>query len=100
MNTFRKAVALLLSVCLLASLSFALAEDAGQNVTDVATDEVTEAVADTAPVLADTDIVATVNGSDVTWAETADYYQSLVNYYGEPDDTMVELYYAVAMEEA
>jgi hypothetical protein len=49
MNTFRKAVALLLSVCLLASMSFALAEDAGQNVTDVATDEVTEAVADTAP---------------------------------------------------
>ncbi len=100
MNTFRKAVALLLSVCLLASLSFALAEDAGQNVTDVATDEVTEAVADTATELADTDVVATVNGSDVTWAETADYYQSLVNYYGEPDDTMVDLYYAVAMEEA
>jgi parvulin-like peptidyl-prolyl isomerase len=99
---FRKAVALLLSLCLLASVSFALAEstDGSQSATDVSTDEVTQAVADTAANLKDTDVVARVNGNDVTWAEVADYYQSLVNYYGEPDDSSRELYYAVAMEEA
>jgi len=98
MNKFRKALALLLSLCLLASFSISLAE--AQDVTDVATDEVTDAVAVTAPQLADTDVIATVEGNDITWGDTASYYQSLVNYYGEPDDSTLELYYAVAMEEA
>ncbi len=102
MNNFRKAVALLLSLCMLASVSFALAEstDGSQNVTDAATDEVTQAVPVTTPELNDTDVVARVNGNDVTWAEVTEYYQSLVNYYGEPDASSQELYYAVAMEEA
>lgn len=98
MNKFRRVLALLLSVCL--SFSLALAEDATQSVTDVATDEVTQAVATADVELADTDVVATVAGSDVTWAEVANYYQSLINYYGEPDESMVDLYKAVAMEEA
>ncbi|MDD3213076.1 MAG: peptidylprolyl isomerase [Eubacteriales bacterium] len=98
MNKFRKVLAMLLSVCLLASFSISLAE--AQDVTAVATDEVTDAVAVTAPQLADTDVIATVEGTDITWADAATYYQSLVNYYGEPDDTSLELYYAVAMEEA
>jgi len=101
MMKLRKVVALLLSVCLLASVSFALAEDAAsQDVTSASTDEVTEAVADTAAELNDTDVVARVNGTDVTWAETAVFYQSLVNYYGDPDESTLEIYYAVAMEEA
>ncbi len=93
MNKFRRVLALLLSVCL--SFSLALAEDATQS-----TGEVTEAVATTAAELADTDVVATVEGSDVTWADVAYYYQSLVSSYGEPEADMVDLYKAVAMEQA
>ncbi|HNW88014.1 MAG TPA: peptidylprolyl isomerase [Candidatus Limiplasma sp.] len=102
MNKFRKAIALMLSVCLLASVTLALAEstDASQNVTDVSTGDVTTAVSTTAKELGDAEIVATVNGTNVTGADIKKYYADLVSYYGEPDETSVDLYYAVAMEQA
>ncbi|MBN1777919.1 MAG: peptidylprolyl isomerase [Clostridiales bacterium] len=46
------------------------------------------------------DVVATVNGADVTGDEVLTSYEHVVNYYGEPDAESLELYYAVAMEEA
>ena len=95
MDKFRKAIALLMSVCLLASASLALAE---ATTTDAAP-EVTEAVA-TTPTFADTDVVAVVNGTDITWADVSPLYDGLISYYGAPDETSLELYYAVAMEEA
>jgi parvulin-like peptidyl-prolyl isomerase len=103
MNKFRKVIAMLLSVCLLASVTLAMAEaaDGSQTLPDAsATAEVTQAVATTAPAFNDTDVVATVNGIDVTWADVHTYYDTLVNYYGDPDDSSLNLYYAVAMEEA
>ena len=101
MMKLNKTLALLLCVCLMASGAVALAEstDATQTVTDVATDEVTTAVATTIQ-LNDTDVVARINGTDVTGAEVKSVYTDLVNSYGEPDETMLELYYAVAMEQA
>jgi len=95
MNHFRKAIALLMSVCLLASASLALAEAT----TTETTPEVTEAVA-TTTALADTDVVAVVNGVNVTWADVSPLYDGLVSYYGAPDESTLDLYYAVAMEEA
>lgn len=100
MNNFRKTIALLLCLCMVASaaLSLAEAQDGSQTVTDVATGDVTQAVAVTAPELADTDVLATVNGTPITWGEVQEYYDGLVSYYGEPDATMVETYRAFALE--
>lgn len=102
MNNFRKAIALLLSVCLLSGATLALAEAAGstQTATDATTGDVTQAVATTAITLADTDVVAKVKGTDVTGAAVKVYYQYLVQTYGEPDATSLDLYYAVAMQQA
>ena len=99
MNQFRKALALLLSLCLALGATAALAE-ASQDATQSTTGEVTQAVATTGVTLADTDVVANVNGTDITGAQVKEFYQSLVNYYGEPDATSLDLYYAVAMEQA
>ncbi len=95
MNKFRKMVALLLSLCLMAGATLSLAESAA-----TAAPEVTEAVAVAPAQLNDTDVVARVNGQDVTWGEVTPYYTSLVSYYGEPDASMVEMYRAFAMETA
>ncbi|MBE0601387.1 MAG: hypothetical protein IH607_06330, partial [Firmicutes bacterium] len=46
------------------------------------------------------DVVATVNGENITGADVLTSYEHVVNYYGEPDAQSVELYYAVAMEES
>ena len=62
--------------------------------------EVTEPVSMTDIKLAPEDVVATVNGEDVTGAQVLTSYEHVVNYYGEPDAESTELYYAVAMEEA
>lgn len=65
-----------------------------------ATGEVTEAVSTTEFQVGLDDVVATVDGENVTGAEVMTSYEHVVNYYGEPDAENVELYYAVAMEEA
>ena len=100
MNNFRKAIALLLSLCMLASAALALAEtaDAMQAPADVATGEVTQAVAVTATDIKDTDVVAKLNGEDITWADVIPYYDSLVGYYGEPDASVLDTYRAFALE--
>lgn len=95
MNKFRKTVALLLSLCLMAGATLSLAESAA-----TAAPEVTEAVAVAPAQLNDTDVVARVNGQDVTWGDVTPYYTSLVSYYGEPDASMVDMYRAFAMETA
>ena len=102
MNKFRKALAMLLCVCLVASVTLAVAEtaDGSHNVAAAATDEVTQAVPTTAPSFSDTDVVATANGENITGAEVKAYYKTLISYYGDPDSSSQELYYAVAMEEA
>lgn len=63
-------------------------------------DEVTDAVSATEFQVGLEDVVATVNGENVTGAEVLTSYEHVVNYYGEPDSESVELYYSVAMEEA
>ena len=96
MNIIRKSIALLLCLCLTAGAALSLAE-----ATEAPTPtEVTEAVAVAATALQDTDIIAKVNGEDVTWGSVSPYYDSLVNYYGEPDATMVDMYRAFAVETA
>lgn len=102
MNNFRKAIALLLSVCLMAGATLALAESTGttQTATEATTGDVTQAVATTGITLADTDVVAKVKGTDVTGADVKVYYDYLVQSYGEPDATSLDLYYAVAMQQA
>ncbi len=62
--------------------------------------EVTDAVPVTEFQLGLDDVVATVNGQNVTGGDVLTVYQNIVNYYGEPDAENVELYYSVAMEEA
>ncbi len=46
------------------------------------------------------DVVATVNGVDITGEEVLASYEHVVTYYGEPDADSLELYYAFSMEEA
>lgn len=99
MNMTRKAIALLLSLCLMTGATLALGE-AAPTATDAAAPEVTEAVAVTTATLNDTDVVARVNGKDILWSAVTPYYKSLVSYYGEPDATMVEAYRAFALETA
>ena len=64
------------------------------------TTEVTDAVSTTEFQVGLDDVVATVDGEDVTGSDVMTSYEHVVNYYGEPDTDSVELYYAVAMEEA
>jgi parvulin-like peptidyl-prolyl isomerase len=64
------------------------------------TAEVTDAVSETEFQIGQDDVVATVEGENITGADVMTSYEHVVNYYGEPDDQSVELYYAVAMEEA
>ena len=94
MNNLRKAIALLLSLCLMAGTALSLAEAAATAVPEAT------AVPVAAPQLAATDVVARANGQDVTWGDVEPYYQSLTNYYGAPDATMVDMYRAFAMETA
>jgi len=63
-------------------------------------DEVTEAVSATTFQIGMDDVVATVNGEDVAGEDVLASYQQVVNYYGEPDAEYMDVYYAVAMEEA
>ena len=79
----------------MAGATLSLAESAA-----TAAPEVTEAVAVAPAQLNDTDVVARVNGQDVTWGDVTPYYTSLVSYYGEPDASMVDMYRAFAMETA
>lgn len=75
--------------------------DAALQTLDTATsDEVTDAVSTTTFQIGLEDVVATVNGESVTGSDVETTYQQVVNYYGEPDDDYVEIYYSVAMEEA
>lgn len=55
--------------------------------------------AEEAALIAADDVVATVNGVAITGADVIKTYQSLVNYYGEPDAESLELYYAAAMDQ-
>ena len=79
----KKILSLLLCLCLLFSAA-ALAEDTA------------------AAELQDTDVLATVNGAELTWADVAPVYDSLVssygNYYDLTDSANVELFRAVAMQ--
>jgi hypothetical protein len=100
MNNLRKAIALLLSLCLMAGAALSLAESAAAIETEPAATEVTEAVPVATVQLAATDVVARVNGADVLWGDVEPYYASLVNYYGEPDASMIDMYRAFAMETA
>lgn len=73
MTNIRKTIALLLCQCMLWGTA-ALAEDAAA-ATDTATTAVTE--------LNDTDVLATVNGEEVSWDEVKSLYSSLVSQYGQ-----------------
>ena len=79
----KKILSLLLCLCLLFSAA-ALAEDTA------------------AAELQDTDVLATVNGTELTWADVQPVYDSLVssygNYYDLTDSANVELFRAVAMQ--
>lgn len=91
MTKLRKTVALLLCLCMLWGTA-ALAEDAAA-ATDTAT-AVTE--------LNDTDVLATINGEDVSWDDVKSLYSSLVAQYGSAYDLTqqanVDLFRAVALE--
>ena len=71
-----------------------------QTLDPVASEEVTDAVPVAEFQVGLEDVVATVNGEDVSGAEVLTSYEHVVNYYGEPDAESLELYYSVAMEEA
>lgn len=92
MTNIRKTIALLLCLCMLWGTA-ALAEDAA-TATDTATTAVTE--------LNDTDVLATVNGEEVSWDEVKSLYSSLVSQYGSAYDLTqqanVDLFRAVALE--
>ena len=91
MTKLRKTIALLLCLCMLWGTA-ALAEDAAA-ATDTAT-AVTE--------LNDTDVLATINGEDVSWDDVKSLYSSLVAQYGSAYDLTqqanVDLFRAVALE--
>ena len=75
MNNLRKAIALLLSLCLMTGAALSLAESAAPTETvaaataEPAATEVTEAVPVATVQLAATDVVARVNGTDVLWGD-------------------------------
>ena len=91
MTKLRKTIALLLCLCMLWGTA-ALAEDAAAT-TDTAT-AVTE--------LNGTDVLATVNGEEVSWDDVKSLYSSLVAQYGSAYDLTqqanVDLFRAVALE--
>ena len=91
MTTIRKTVALLLCLCMLWGTA-ALAEDAA------ATTDAAAAVTE----LNDTDVLATINGEDVSWDDVKSLYSSLVAQYGSAYDLTqqanVDLFRAVALE--
>ncbi|MEA4928232.1 MAG: peptidylprolyl isomerase [Candidatus Limiplasma sp.] len=106
MKQTRKALALLLSACLcFAAVAYAEAPQATQDVTAAGTGDVAQAVPVTQYNFADTDVIATVNGSDVTWADVQANYEDIelyfLNYYGsKPDASFQDQLYAAALEQA
>ena len=92
MTKIRKTVALLLCLCMLWGTA-AMAEDAAAT-TDTAATAVTE--------LNDTDVLATIDGEDVTWSDIKSVYANLVSQYGSYYDLTqqanVDLFRAVALE--
>ena len=93
MNGFRKWLSLMLSVCLLAGAA-AFAEGT--------TGEVTEAVAVAGTELQADTVLATVNGTDITWGDVQSSYDNLVADYGMAYDmtvsSTVDLFRAVALD--
>ena len=91
MTTIRKTVALLLCLCMLWGTA-ALAEDAA------ATTDAAAAVTE----LNDSDVLASVNGEEVSWEDVKSLYSSLVAQYGSAYDLTqqanVDLFRAVALE--
>lgn len=91
MTTIRKTVALLLCLCMLWGTA-ALAEDAA------ATTDAAAAVTE----LNDSDVLASVNGEEVSWDDVKSLYSSLVSQYGSAYDLTqqanVDLFRAVALE--
>ncbi|MCI6040471.1 MAG: peptidylprolyl isomerase [Clostridiales bacterium] len=92
MTKIRKTLALLLCLCMLWGTA-ALAEDAAAT-TGSATTAVTE--------LNGTDVLATINGENVSWDDVKSLYSSLVSQYGSGYDLTqqanVDLFRAVALE--
>lgn len=90
MKNLRKLVALLLCMCMLLGMT-ALAE------------ETTEAAAEIPEIAADT-VVATLNGDSLLWGDVEVNYNTLVSqyssYYDMTDPANVELFRAVALENA
>ncbi len=88
MNIFKKLAALVLCLCMLMSVA--------------AIAETTETAA--MPELNDTDVLLTINGEAVTWAQAKSYYEGFVLDYGSYYDMTlpenIELFRAVAMENA
>lgn len=86
MKTIRKIVSLLLCACMLLGAA-ALAEDAQPSAAEA---------------LADDTVLAAVNGENVTWGQTKSIYASYEaqygNYYDMSQESNVQLFRAVAME--
>ena len=88
MNIFKKLAALILCLCMLMSVA-AIAE-----------------TAETAPVaeLNDTDVLLTINGEAVTWAQAKSYYDGFVldysSYYDMTLPENIEMFRSVAMQNA
>ena len=99
MQNLRKILSLLLCACLALSAVSALAEDA-------APVEITEAVpvANGEPDLNDADVIATVAGRDVTWADAQPFYDNIVAQYSSSYDMTqqdtIRLFRSVAMANA
>lgn len=95
MNKLQKWISVLLCACMLTSAA-AFAEQAAT------TEEEPAAVASTATELQDDTILATVNGTAITWADMKSNYESLVQTYGTYYDMAtaenVNLFRAVALE--
>lgn len=89
MKIIKKCLALALCAAMLAGVA-ALAEDAQSG-----------AVASTATVLNDADVLATVNGQPVTWADTQPNYKAIESEYGSyydlADEANVRMFRAVAL---
>lgn len=85
MNIFKKLAALVLCLCMLMSVA---------------------AIAETAPAaeLNDTDVLLTINGEAVTWAQAKGYYEGFVldysSYYDMTLPENIEMFRSVAMENA
>lgn len=98
MKNLRKIVSLLLCVCMLLGMT-ALAEEAAPAAETVETAEAA------APVeLAADDLLATVNGEQLTWGDVESIYNTLLTQYSSYYDVTapenVELFRAIAMDNA